>query len=55
MVYEETERILAVITTRVSSQGRLYLKKYRGRPVRILVLLDDPNVARPFIDGRRRL
>lgn len=44
--YEETSDILAIHTCRVDKYGRVCgLSKYRGRSVRILILLKHPELS----------
>lgn len=52
--YEEQAEILAVITAKVDRYGRVGgMKKHRGRTVRILVLLEDPQSPRMMVDWKR--
>jgi hypothetical protein len=45
--YEEQAEILSVLTARVDKFGRIGgLRKYRGKTVRVLVLLHDPTFQR---------
>jgi len=53
--YVERAEILAVITAKVDRNGRLYLRKYRGKTARILVLRDDPQSPRAVFEARRKL
>lgn len=54
--YEEQAEILAILTTKVDRYGRVGgMKKHRGRAVRILVLLEDPQSPRALADRRPRL
>lgn len=51
--YEEQAEILAVLTAKVDRYGRVGgMKKHRGRTVRILVLLEDPQSPRALL-GRK--
>jgi hypothetical protein len=51
--YEEQAELLAVITSRVDKYGRTGgLRKYRGRHVRVLILVHDPTFVRRAT-GRR--
>lgn len=52
--YEEQAEILAIVTSKIDRYGRIGgLKKYRGRAVRVLVLLEDPQSPRLLADRRR--
>lgn len=52
--YEEQAEILAIITSKIDRYGRIGgLKKYRGRAVRVLILLDDPQHPRAVFDKKR--
>jgi hypothetical protein len=53
--YEEQAEILAILTAKVDRYGRVGgMKKHKGRTVRILVLLEDPQSPR-LVAERRRL
>jgi len=48
--YEEQSEILAVFTGKVDRYGRVGgLKRYRGRAVRVLVLMEDPQTPRRLL------
>lgn len=52
--YEEQAEILAVVTAKIDRYGRVGgMKKHRGRTVRILVLLEDPQSPRAMAERRR--
>lgn len=52
--YEEQAEILAVMTAKIDRYGPVGgLKRFRGKAVRILVLLDDPTHPRTILDRRR--
>lgn len=52
--YEEQAEILAVLTAKVDRYGRVGgMKKHRGRAVRILVLLEDPQSLRAVMERRK--
>ncbi|MFA5861201.1 MAG: hypothetical protein WDA16_05850 [Candidatus Thermoplasmatota archaeon] len=51
--YEEQAEILAVVTAKVDRYGRVGgMKKHRGRIVRILVLLEDPQSPRALMSRK---
>lgn len=52
--YEEQAEILAIVTSKIDRYGRIGgLKKYRGRAVRVLILLEDPQHPRTALDRKR--
>jgi len=52
--YEENTEILAVVTSKIDRYGRIGgLKKHRGRTVRILILMEDPQSPRLLAEKRR--
>lgn len=54
--YEEHAEILAVITKKVDRYGRVGgLKQYRGRTVRVVVLVRDPAAPLPPTRDPRKL
>lgn len=52
--YAEMAEILAIVTTKVDKYGRIGgLKKYRGKSVRVLILVRDPAFQPPASEHRR--